>query len=197
MTDQKKIPLIIAADLVERACAEIDRADEKLKIDAFLEVAFNDAMEDLSDAVDRRIGFDRWTKIQIKAAQEAYRFYRNRKLLLEAVHKRFKEKTAEQMGINPNTPYRGLLGKISLVANQGAVEYPFGENKSLSQELVDAFGIPLEYLRPKLTYKIDTTRVKADLLAGQTFLWAKMKEGFHARFPADRKPKPKKIEAKT
>ncbi len=192
-----KLPLVVAAELVERACADIDAADDTKKIDAFLVEAFNDAVGELSDCVDRRIGFDRWAKIQIKAATEAYRFYRHRKKLIEAVHKRFKARTADDMAAHPETPYRGNLGKISLVANQGSVEYVFGENEELSQQLVDAFGIPGEYLRPpKITYKINTALVKQELEAGKTFLWAKMKEGYHVRFPADRKPKPKKLETK-
>ena len=190
----EKIPLVYAAELVERACADIDKADDKKKIDSFLLEAFNDSMGHLADSVDRRIGFDRWAKIQIKAAQEAYRYFRNRKALIKAVHDRFKERTAIDMEAHPDTPYRGTLGKISLVANQGSVEFAFGENQDLSQELVNGFGIPMEFLKSKLTYRVDTQKVKAALLEGRTFLWAKLKTGHHVRFPADRKPKPKKLE---
>ncbi len=186
-----RIPMAWSAQTLARVCDEIDDA---VTIDAALDQAFTDASVDLGEAVDRRIAFDRWIKIQVAAQEEGYRYYRARKELLEQVHSRFKEKTKAIIEASPGLEeaFRGKLGKISLCASPPAVEYSFG-TKEITPEAAVMFGVPQEYLVTKVSYAVDSARVKGELQSGQTLDWASLRTGFHIRFPAA--PKKKEIEA--
>lgn len=175
-----------AADVLAQLCDEVDSAD---MIDSFLLEAFKDAEIDLQDAVDRRIAFDRWVKIQVEATKEGLRYYAERRQLLEAVHERFKAKTKEILEARPDLPYSGRLGKITLAGNGGqqTIDYAFGDKK-ISPEAAALFGVPADYVIA--TYAIDSERVRAELEAGKTLGWASLADrGTHVRFPQNKKPK--------
>ncbi len=192
MADSTKVPMAFAAQTLAQICDEVDSAD---KIDALLQTAFDDAKLDLGESVDRRIAFDRWVKIQVEAAEEGYRYYRDRKSLLEQVHARFKERTKAIIEAEPGMEdaFRGRLGKISLCNSPTVVEYSFG-SREVTPEVAEMFGVDQAYLLPKVVYKIDAARVKQELELGEALPWATLKTSKHIRFPANRSPKPAQIE---
>lgn len=183
---EPKIPMAWAAQVLSAICEEIDGADQ---IDAFLLQAFDDANQDLSDAADRRIAFDRWVKIQKAAAEEGKNYYTERENLLKTVHERFKARTKEILEARPGLPYSGKLGKISIAGNGGvrSLELSFG-NKAIDPESAAMFGVPADYVLTK--YVIDTDRIRAELEAGVTLEWAWLAErGTHVNFPRAKKEK--------
>lgn len=185
-------PLALAAQTLSAIC---DAVDESPNIDEVLTRTFNDAQLQLEAEVDKRIAFDMWSKNQLDAAKEGYRYFRERAASLEEVRTRFKERMTQAMLANPNLPFRGRLGKVSCVENPKGVDYTFGD-RTLDESVIDFFAIPAEYVKTKISYEIDHQKVKADLAAGKELGWAKpAAPKHHVRFPAARKPKA--IEGKT
>lgn len=178
-------PLAIAADALETACEFIDKADV---LDETLRAFFDDAKLTLESEVDKRLAFDRWTKIQVQAAQEAVAYYEGRIAQINEVREAFKEKTQKAIEANPGVTFRGKLGKIWVQKHQPGVSYAFG-SKDITPEQVLAFGVPGEYVKSRLVYWIDSEKLKADLLAGKTFPWASLYQGASVRFTSDRRQK--------
>jgi hypothetical protein len=173
---KKKTPLAEAASLLTELCERIDNGEN---LDHALMAAFNETKLDLAEAVDRRIAFDHWCKGAIEAARQARNDWDERKKLLEALLERFKENTKAIIEANPDLPYAGKLGRLALQKNPPSVQYAFG-TKDVTPDLIDYLGIPREYVR--VTYEIDTAKVKADLLAGKEITWAALKtDGCHLR----------------
>lgn len=186
-----KLPMAYAAQVLSQICDEIDGTE---RIDGFLKEAFEDARLSLSDAVDRRIAFDRWTKIQKDAAEEAIDFYKGRLEILKSVHEKFKQRTKEILEATPDVPYVGKLGPIKIAGNGGqrTITYAFGD-KRIDPDTAALFGVPADYVIAKTIYAIDTERVRAELEAGRELEWATLEErGTHIQFP--RTPKQKAIE---
>lgn len=179
-------PLALAAQTLASLC---DTVDEAPNIDQALQLAFDDAALALEHEVDRRIAFDLWSRTQLEASKDAYRYYRDRAAHIEEVRDRFKARLVEAMVANPNLPFRGRLGKVSCVENPQGVDYAFGDRK-LDENTIDFFGIPPDYVKTKVTFEIDHDKVKADIAAGKILEWAKpAPTKHHVRFPAQRKPK--------
>lgn len=179
-------PLALAAQTLAQLCDEVDSSD---RIDEVLLAAFDGAKLQLETEIDRLIHFDKMSKDRQNAYKDAARYYRDQADYMEDIRSRFKARVTEVMLANPNLPFRGRLGKISCVENQPSVDYAFGD-KHVTDEVIDFYGIPADYLKEKVSYEVDHARVKAELLAGKELPWARLKPtSHHVRFPAAKKPK--------
>jgi len=183
MSDEnKKVPMAFAAHILSTICEDIDGADQ---IDAFLIHAFGIAEQNLANAVDRRIAFNNWAKVQLAAAKEAASYYVGLQNKLTEVHERFKARTKDILAATPDIPYSGKLGKISIAKNGGlqSLVFSFGD-KAITPESAAFFGVPPDYVLTKVSYSIDVARVRAELDAGITHEWVSLADrGSHVNFP--------------
>lgn len=176
--EQRKTPLALAAALLSELCERIDAGESP---EGALLESFNDSRLALADAVDRRIAFDTWVKGAIDAAKEARDDWAAQAKRLEGLHDAFKKNTLQVVEGTPDVPYQGRLGKIAVQNNPPALETVFQE-KQLSGDMIDMFGIDPEFYTVETVYKLNTKAVKAALAEGKSIPWALLTQGRSVRF---------------
>jgi hypothetical protein len=179
---RRNSPMAWAAMKLSAVCDDIDNADE---IDTFLQEALAEAALDLGEKADRRIALDRWIQAQLDAVDDTVEFMQARAATLNHARKRLKADTKAIMEADPGIKerFRGRLGKISLCQNSApSISYAWGD-KAITPEAAAMLGVPDDYIVTKTIHLIDTDRVRAELMAGQTLEWATATYGTHVRFP--------------
>src|SRR3990167_1395036 len=103
----RKISFADAALEVERICDEIEDLEE---IDERVSSLFSEAIENLSETVDRRVRFLDYLDSQIKQATENVDIFHHRKKILEKTKDQVKQRTVETIKANPKLKFKGTLG---------------------------------------------------------------------------------------
>lgn len=174
-----KTTLTEAAHLLAELMERIDNGEDLGEV---LVAAFHDTRLDLAQAVDRRIAFAHWVKGAIAMAKEQRDEWRQKVQQLEMLEDRFKANTQAAIEENPDIPFVGSMGKISVQKNPPSLKLAF-EGKSLTPDMVECFQIPKQYVVTKVTYELDTAQLKTDILAGDTRVpWAWIEQGQSVRF---------------
>lgn len=182
---RKKTPLAYASLMLAELCDRIEeQEDREGPIDAALIAAFEDTALSFADGVDRRIAFDTFIKGSIETARQAREQWNAQVQLLKLVHEKFKERTKAivetTLAKDPELEFRGKLGKLAIQRNPPSLVLAFGD-KVLTLDLIKFFGIDMEFVR--VSYAVDTERVKGALRAGTEITWAALRsDATHLRF---------------
>lgn len=180
-----KLPMIIAAQDLERVCEAIDERGANEALEKLLA----EGAVSLSNSVDRRIYFLELAKDRIKT------FKRIRKELLEA-SKRLehaiaacKERTISIMEEFPNLPYRGELGRFKAQNDSvGEVSLPEIRTTEASvRNIVDAQDIKKhqideKFYEAKTYYTLMIGAIRTALENGEDVPWASITKGRHLRW---------------
>lgn len=170
-----------AASALAELCDRLDNGEEPT---AALVSLFSETRLELAEAVDRRIAFIKYVEGAIEGARAARNEWDRQKTLLETMLAAMKARTKEIVETYPDLPYAGSLGKLAVQKNGGKapVELAFGE-RELSREIIEMFGVPEHLI--KITYTLDTDKLRRALEAGEDFPWATLQDrGSHLRIKA-------------
>jgi hypothetical protein len=177
-------PMDAAAILLADLCARIDSGEDP---EGALLAAFEDTRLSLSDAVDRRIAFDAWSKGAVATAQESKKLWDKRIKVLQNLRDRFLDRTKQIVEMvndgDAVVPFKGKLGEIVLHWNPEALD--LDEKMPTSSADRKAWGfwrVPAKYIRKTVTYSIDKDAVKAAIGDGKKFKWAKIKREKRLKF---------------
>lgn len=160
-----KISFEEAAGALEQLCDRIETSEE---LTVQLRELFAQSKLQLQDAVDGRIKHLMYIESQVEMAELMIKSWQNRLKRLKGIEDFLETNTVQFMQAYPDLPYKGMLGTLKL------------QNNSAPKLITE--GIDLETSEYMLwEKKLDTTRLKKDLLEGKEVEGARLERGQHLR----------------
>lgn len=160
-----KISFEESARDLERVCDSVATSEE---LTVQLQEMFAQSKLQLQEAVDQRIKHIKYTESQIEMAEMMVKSWQHRLKRLRDIENFLETNTIQFMQAYPDLPYKGMMGTLRV------------QNNGMAKLVTD--GIDLEKTEYMLwEKKLDTTRLKKDLLEGKEVEGARLERGQHLR----------------
>ena len=154
-----EIALREASEALAAICAMIDDGELDPRA-ATTKALFDQAKGGLAISVDAAIDFKRGLDAEEKRCDVATKAFKARKRMIKEMRTAFDDGLIACMTERPDLPFQGSVEGFSLRNNPPSVELVWGDDKKLTEEMIDEYGVSLEYVRPKVVYEIDKAAEK-------------------------------------
>jgi len=179
----EKIPLGKAA---EDLSAIADLLEESGDLDEALVKVFGEAHALQKDAVDRNFLFHQYVKSQIALAKDMADNWKHQKDVMQNVLERHKDRIKFIMEANPDIPFKGAQGKMTLQASPSALNLAFQSSKrtfeTISDHDITKYKVDASYVDIVQLKALNKEKVKEDLKAGRELPFARLTQSKHVRF---------------
>lgn len=162
-----RVPLLEALSDLRDIVEAVEFAGGEVS-DSLLPV-FNRTVENLTQAIDRRVFLLKQIDAEVELLSEAAAQLLVKKRMLEKIKERVKALTADAMRRNPDLEFRGNLGRFRIVANGGLQPLEYRVKLETISHVVspsDVYLFPPNYVDKLTVFQLKKQEFEADLRAG-------------------------------